>query len=145
MLRRKAKRLGKKAFKFRFVTTVLTADLEAGPEWCVSCGGNLTPCNRPILTAYLSLREHGGGRARTGSLVVQWVRHGRNVATDPAVRLDDYNGRIHAEWHEPLGMVSTLYKVCRRQLRGSDGAGRPGVPDLCALDGTDQIHGIPSG
>ena len=33
MLRRKAKRIGKKPFKFRFVTTVLSADFEQGPEW----------------------------------------------------------------------------------------------------------------
>ena len=53
--------------------------------------------------------------------MVQWVRHGRNVATDPAARLDDYNGRIHAEWNEPLGMVATLYKVSgqRRRARGA--------------------------
>jgi len=124
MLRRKAKRLGKKAFKFRFVTTVLTADLEAGPEWCAGCRRKTkAPCDRPVPTVCLWLRGCGGARTRTGSLVVQWVRHGRNVATDPAVRLDDYNGRIHAEWHEPLGMVSTLYKVRRRQPRGCDGPG----------------------
>ncbi len=44
-------------------------------------------------------------------MIVQWLRHSRNVCTEPSVRLEGNKTQTHSEWEEPLGMIVTLYKV----------------------------------
>ncbi|KCV67495.1 hypothetical protein H696_06015 [Fonticula alba] len=81
MLRRRARRIGKKAEKYKFSLTVQYADLQFQSGW--------TP----------------------PPLVIQWSRSGRQATTDAsAVHAPMSPGNMRVTWDQPLVMVSTLYK-----------------------------------